>query len=152
MTECTHPRSKGAKRCRACQFAHMTGDRDIAARRLAAIKAHHAKPEVKLANRERLRLMMADKMQDPAEVERRREHGRRQYRDFLSRPDVMAKTLSPEVRKRASEKRTATMLRDIPASMRGEYLELVRSKNVNAAEAKAIILDQWKKQIAARAA
>ena len=149
MTDCTHPRSRGAKRCRSCQLAWLNSDPAIRLRQAEAVRAHHAKPEVKLANRERLRTMMAEKMQDPAEQERRREHGRRQYRDFLSRPDVVAKTTSPEVRKRAGAKRSATVLRDIPPHLRDEYRALTRSGNVNAAEAKQIILDQFKRQMGA---
>jgi hypothetical protein len=61
----------------------------------------------------------------------------------------VAKCQAPEVRKRAGAKASATKLRDIPPAMRDEYKRLIRSKLIPAAEAKQIILDQFKRQMGA---
>jgi len=99
-----------------------------------------------------MRKALAASMADPEQLERRREHGRWLRANVLTRPDVVAKTVSPEVNAKRAASLSATRMRDIPAAMRDEYRRLVVTKKVPAAEAKAIILDQWKKQIAARAA
>lgn len=149
MIDCQHPRSRKAKRCRACQLAALNSDPAVKERRLARIREHYADPAVRFAARERVRALTARCMADPRIVESKREHGRRQWREHLSRPDVIAKNLSPEIRKRAGAKRTATVLRDIPSSLRAEYLQLVRSRKATAAEAKAIILDKFKRRFGA---
>lgn len=152
MTECTHPRSKGAKRCKPCSAKHMATDPEIQRRRREGIQRYHQKPGVKLEYRERMRKALAASMADPEQLERRREHGRWLRANVLTRPDVVAKTVSPEVNAKRAASLSATRMRDIPAAMRDEYRRLVVTKKVPAAEVKAIILDQWKKQIAARAA
>lgn len=150
MTDCPHPKSAKAKRCRACSIAHMNSDPAIAAKRAAGRKAYFDQPGVRMEYRERMRAITAATMADPVKMERKREHGRRVYRDVLSRPDIVAKQQAPEVRKRAGLKRTATVLRDIPPHLRDEYKALIRSKLIPAAQAREIILGQWKADIARR--
>lgn len=150
MSDCPHPKSRKAKRCRACQFEWLRSDPDVAEKRRAGLQAYFDKPGIKMAYRERIKAVTAATLADPAKMERKREHGRRQARDVLSRPEVVAKTCSPEVRKRAGAKRTATTLRDIPPHLRDEYRSLIRSKLLKAAEAKEIILGQYRADIARR--
>lgn len=150
MSDCPHPKSRKAKRCRACQLATLLTDPAIAERRRAGQQAYFDRPGVRMAYRERIKAVTAATLLDPAKMERKREHGRRQARDILSRPDVVAKTCSPEVRKRAGAKRTATTLRDIPPHLRDEYRSLIRSKLLKAAEAKEMILNQYRAEIARR--
>ncbi|WP_313230202.1 hypothetical protein [Sphingobium yanoikuyae] len=152
MTECTHPRSKGAKRCKPCSAKHMATDPEIQRRRREGIRRHNAKPGVLLAQREMLRKTMERVRATPEHQAMLRAHGERLYREVLTRPDVVAKIKAPETKAKRNATLSSTRLRDIPASMRAEYRLLRRGKNLTAAEAKAIILDQWKKQIAARAA
>ena len=147
--DCPHPKSRGAKRCRACCLAYLNSSPEVAARRREAMDRHWSNPANIMAAREKIRAVTAATMADPAKVERKREHGRRQFRDHLSRPEVVAKCQAPEVRKRAGEKASATKLRDIPPHLRGEYRTLVRGGNVNAAEAKALILQQFKRSFGA---
>ncbi len=72
-------------------------------------------------------------------MERKREHGRRQYRDCLSRPDVLAKNRAPEVRKAAGRKTSETRMAWCPPELRAEYRTLIHSKLIPAAEARRII-------------
>ena len=148
MTDCTHPRSRQANRCRACQLAYLNSP-ELADRRREGMARHWSNPANVMAAREKIRAVTAATMADPVKLERKREHGRRQFRDHLSRPDVVAKNQAPEVRKRAGAKASATKLRDIPPAMRDEYKRLIRSKLIPAAEAKQIILDQFKRQMGA---
>lgn len=145
---CPHPHGKKAKRCRACQLAYINSDPSVKARQRAGVLKHNADPMVREAKRKLLANHIAN-MSDE-ERERRRAHGKRIFRDVLNTPEVIAKLLSPETRKRAGEKRTATVLRDIPPYLRGDYKALVRSNNVNAAEARQIILAQYRRDIGVR--
>ncbi|APL94118.1 hypothetical protein [Sphingobium indicum] len=152
MTDCTHPRSRGAKRCKSCSAKHMATDPEIQRRRREGIRRHCAKPGTILAKRETLRRTMEKVRATPEHQEMLREHGKRLARDVLTRPDVVAKTLSPETNAKRAASLSATRLRDIPHAMRDEYRVLTESKRIPAAEAKQIILDQFKRQIGARAA
>lgn len=144
---CPHPKSRKATRCRACQIAHLNSDPQVIANRNAAIVQRFSDPVVRDQARTRVRALTAAKLADPEQYERLREHGRRIYRDVLSRPDVIAKCQAPEVRARAGRKRTATVLGDIPPRLRAEYRRLKATKLIPAAEAKAIILAQYQKEL-----
>lgn len=144
---CEHPRSAKAKRCRACQLTHLNSNPEFRARQKAAVRAHYAKPENLMAAREKMRRINAEILQRPERRQQLREHGRRQAREVLNTPEGRARSEAPEVRARAGAKRSATVLRDIPPSMRDEYRSLTKS-GIRAAEAKRIILDQFKTDIA----
>lgn len=66
------------------------------------------------------------------------EHGRWLYRTHASRPDVVARSQSPEARTRAAAKCSDTVLSWCPPERRAEYKRLVRRK-VPAEEARRII-------------
>lgn len=125
--------------CRSCVAKRNNANPAVVAARLAGIRRHHADPAVKAASAARLAGYYAN-MSDE-ERDRRREHGRRMYREVLSQPEVRAKNRAPEVRKRAGEKRTATVLADIPPHLRDEYKRLVRTNNATAAEARRMVLE-----------
>lgn len=112
MTDCPHPKSPRAKRCRSCNC-----------------KALWADPAYRAAQQERGRII---------------------HREILSRPDVVAKRQAPALRKLVGSKRTATTLAAIPAHLRPEYRWLKRSHRMAAAQAREIILGQWKADIARR--
>lgn len=125
--------------CRSCVAKKNNADPAIIAARKAGILRHHADPAVRAASAARLAAHLANMSDD--ERERRREHGRRMARDVLAKPEVRAVNRSPEVRKRAGAKRTATVLADIPAHLRDQYKALVRSDAARAAEARRIVLE-----------
>ncbi len=136
--DCGGPVSRQSKgRCKPCQIAYMQSDPEIAERRRAAIKRHCAQPEVKSARALRLRNYLQNMPE--SDREKRREHGRRQYRDCLSRPDVVAKTLAPEVRRRAGRARTDTVLAWCPPELRETYRELIRRNGLSASDARAAL-------------
>lgn len=138
MSDCLHPKSRNAKRCRACQLAYINSSPEIKAKAKAAIRAHYADPVNMEKARAKLARVMAQIMADPEEVERRREHGRRIYRDVLSKPEVIAKHQAPEVRAKAGKKRTATVLSWCPTDKLKRYRQLSAS-GIGAAKAKEIV-------------
>lgn len=124
--------------CRPCVARRLNSDSEITARRLAGIRASAADPEVRAAKRERMKRVVANLT--PEQIERRRQHGKRQVRDVLSRPEVKALSRSPEVRAKAGRARSATVLAWCPEEWRDTYRELKR-KGRTAAVAKALVLD-----------
>jgi len=124
-------------KCVSCFNAWLNADPEVLARRRAAQIEFFARPEVKAKLRDRLVGIVAN--MGEAERERRREHGRRQHRDHLSRPDVVARTLSPETRARAGKSRSETVLAWCPPELRASYYQLVRSQKLSAAEARALL-------------
>ena len=144
--ECTHTRSKGAQRCRECAAKFLATDPDIQRRRREGLARYHAQPGVKLENRERQRRMMEKVKADPAQMEKRRERGRWLRANVLTRPDVVEKTLSAETRQKRCATLSSVLMRDIPMSMRAEYRTLVHSKRMPAAEAKAIVLNEYQRK------
>jgi hypothetical protein len=147
--DCPHPKSKGAKRCKSCSAKFMATDPKIQRKRREGIQRYHQQPGVKLEYRERMRKALAASMADPAQLERRREHGRWLRANVLTRPDVVEKTLAPETRAKRAKSLSSTRMRDIPAAYRDEYRRLVDGKKASAAEAKAMILEQFKRDMRA---
>lgn len=133
----TLSRQNKSGKCRKCHNAWVNSDPDVLARRRAAQIEFFARPEVKAKLRARLVGIVAN-MGD-AERERRREHGRRQHRDHLSRPEVVARTLSPETRARAGQSRSNTVLAWCPPELRPAYHQMIQSQKLSAAEARAVI-------------
>lgn len=124
--------------CRPCTAKRINSDPAIALKRVAAIRERTADPAVRAQMGERMRQVV--KNMTPEQRERRREHGRNQVRKFLSRPDVKARTQSPEVRARAGKSRSETEMAWCPPHLRETYRELTR-KGRRAPEAKALIAD-----------
>lgn len=139
MPTCDHPKSRNAKMCRACQLEWLKNDPEIAARRKAGIKRYMSDPANLEAVKQRFAEVVARDNADPERQKWRKEHGKRQYRDYLSRPDVLAKTLSPEVRAKAGRSRTETVLAWCPPEYRQTYHDLVHKKLMKAAEAREAI-------------
>lgn len=136
-------------RCRSCAAKHMATDPEIKQRRREGLRRYLAQPGTLLAKRETLRRTMEKVRATPEHQDWLREHGKRLYRDVLTRPDVVEKTLSPETNAKRSESIRSFRLRDIPHGLRTEYRHLVKVKRIPAAEAKQIILDQFKRQMGA---
>jgi len=129
-------RANKSGKCRSCLAKHLNADPVMIAKRRAAQVEFFAKPETKAALRERLAVTMANLSDD--ERERRRVAGQALARNVLSRPDVVARTLSRDARERAGRARTDTTLAWCPPHLRGEYRGLVR-QGFRAAEARAMI-------------
>lgn len=125
--------------CRRCSILRVGNDPALEAKRLAGIESLFSDPAYVAAQRERLQAGIAKALRDPAFIERKREQGRRQYRDYLSRPDILARNRSPEVRKAAGRKSSETRMGWCPPELRAEYRRLIRSKLLAAAEARRII-------------
>lgn len=147
--DCPHPKSKGAKRCKSCSAKFMATDPEIQRKRREGIQRYNAQPGALLAKRETLRKTMARVRATPEHQEMLREHGNWLAREVLSRPDVVAKTNSPETNAKRSASISSRRLRDIPAAYRDEYRLLTGAKRLSAAEAKAIILEQFQRDCAA---
>lgn len=127
---CTTAISKTSKgRCKPCALNRLRNDPAIKARRAAGIAAHHARPEVKEANRAR----MADFMVNMSEAgrERRREHGRQMVATKLHTPESQAKALAarsvPEVKARRSLSMARTLMPWLPSHLVQAYRDLTRS-------------------------
>ena len=146
MTDCTHPRSRGAKRCRACSVAYLNSSPEAAARRREGLARHWSDPANVEEARQRMIAVTAATMADPIQAERRREHGRRQHREYLSRPDVVERCLSAEARKKAGEARTRTVLAWCPPEKLARYRRLAAS-GIGAARAREVV----EREIAAEA-
>lgn len=125
--------------CRPCNARRINADPAIEAKRAAGRAAYFDRPGVREGYARRI-AEYRENMPDEHR-ERCREHGRRQYRDVLSRPDVVAKSLSPEVRAAAGRKRTDTVLAWCPPHLRDAYRGLIRS-GIRAAEARAMIEEE----------
>jgi hypothetical protein len=132
------PRNKSGL-CRSCIAKRNNASPELQQRRKDAITAFHADPTVKAGYRERMRVRNRD-LSD-AEREKRREHGRRQYRDVLSRPDIQSRTQSAEARAKRGAAVSAAAYRDIPEGQRDEVRRLVRGGMATAAEARAIVAE-----------
>ncbi|RSV11646.1 hypothetical protein CA235_18420 [Sphingomonas sp. ABOLF] len=121
--------------CRSCcaraKF-HAPGVRE---RRLESIRRNFADPAYRAAHAERLRIASST----PKAIAARRQRGREQYRDVLSRPDVLARTQSPDARQKRGASITEARLGWCPADRREEYRVLIMTKKIPAAEARRII-------------
>lgn len=136
--------------CRSCIAKRHNADPEMQARRKAAIQERFKDPAVRAAYARRIGEHVAN-MSDE-ERAARREHGRWMYRNYLSQPDVVAKTSSKDARRRAGISRSDTVLAWCPPAYREQYRALKASGAVKAAEAKVMILDQIKADERARLA
>lgn len=78
----------------------------------------------------------------PEEMARRRARGAELARMMHQDPEIAARRLSPEVRKRAGAKRTETTIGWCPPEWRDAYRKLVNTDRLPAADAKAMILEE----------
>lgn len=68
MTDCTHPRSRGAKRCRSCSTAFLNSDPAAKAKRKEGLARYWSNPANVLAAREKIRAVTADRLTDPIDT------------------------------------------------------------------------------------
>lgn len=143
MPNCaTCPRVLGPRNvsglCRSCLARRHNACPVIQARRLAAINKRFADPVNRRAQAVRMVAAFRAWAATPEGKAFLSSNGKRLAREVLARPDVRAKSASPEVRERAGRKRTATMLAHIPMGWRDEYRRLC-SAGYRAAEAATMI-------------
>jgi hypothetical protein len=127
--------AKPTTHCRRCSIMKIAADPVLEERRLAAIRANFDDPAYRAAHIARVR----EVNQRPEVRASRVEHGKFIYATVLSRPDVLAKNRSPEVRAKAGRATSETMLSWCPPERRDEYKWLVRWKHIPAVEARRII-------------
>jgi hypothetical protein len=139
--DCPSPisRRNASGRCRPCCARYNNANPEIVARRNAAIRERFADPAVRHAVAEGIRAR--NRNLPAAEMERRREHGRYLAANVLNRPEVRAANAAPDVRKRAGQARTATVLPWCPKDKLDAYRRLQRI-GIRAAEAKRMILEE----------
>lgn len=123
---CPHPKSKGALRCRSCNCKAQWADPEFRARKNAISGA-----------------VLRRLKQDP-EFLAKEDAGRRRSVVVMN---ATRRTLTAEQRAIAGRKQSARKLSWCPPALRDEYRRLVRRKRIPAAEAKRIILDQFKRQL-----
>jgi len=131
--------AKPTTHCRSCLARRINADPELRRRRAEGIARHQARPGVKAAYRERMAEVSAAMWADPAYVERRRAHGKRQAATVLARPDVIDAGRAPDVRARATATREETLLGWCPPEWRDHYRYLNRTKRIPAAEARKMI-------------
>lgn len=134
------PRSKSGL-CRSCCARKialaMRGDPEIQRRRNDAVKRHLAIPENRQRRVKQLRERHANMSE--AEREKRKAWGEHLHREYLSRPDVVAKRTSPETLARIGRANTDRKLAWCPPERRDEYRHLLMNRHFPAAEARRII-------------
>jgi hypothetical protein len=131
--------AKPTTHCRRCSIMRVATDPTLEVKRVQRLRERHDEPAFRAEHAARLRDTVARLGKDPAFVERRRRNGARLYRDFLSKPEIVAHNRSPEVRKAAGRKTSEKRLAWCPAEHRDEYRTLIRAKGIPAAEARRII-------------
>lgn len=114
----------------------MHADPAYQARRLAGLSRYYDQPGVRERHGRRFDVHRAN--MSNAERQRRSEHGKRLVRDYLSRPDVIAKARSPEAQLKKGASCTAKKLGWCPPHLRDAYRALLR-KHFTAAEARQLI-------------
>lgn len=137
--DCSGPISRKSKtgRCKPCSARHINASPELTAKRKAGIERYHAQPGV----RERCAANFAayNRNMPPEHRERRRQHGLRVAREVLARPDVLARSNSPEAKRKAGAARTERLLGWCPPELRDQYRQLCASQRLSAAEARRII-------------
>ncbi len=134
--DCGKPVSRQSKkgRCKSCSAVHLNSTPEFAARRAAGQARYYATPGVK--ERHTARLEAHRRNQTAEERARRREFGLQQAREVLARPDVRARSNSPEALRKRGASRTNNLLGWCPPELRDEYRQLCASKRFNAAGAR----------------
>ncbi|KTF68662.1 hypothetical protein ACNFJ7_02100 [Sphingomonas sp. HT-1] len=137
--DCSAPISRQSKtgRCKSCSARHLNASPELTAKRLAAIERYYAQPGVR--ERHAARFAEYNRNIPDEHREMRRQHGLRQAREVLARPDVLARSNSPEAKRKAGAARTERTLGWCPAELRDQYRQLCASQRLSAAEARRII-------------
>lgn len=130
--------------CRPHANARMHADPAYRARRAAGLAAHFAKPGIREAWGKHLQAGLRAYRETMTDEQRQRasDHGRRLIRDYLSQPEIIARALSPEARRKAVAAYVETVMGWCPIPLRLEYSDLVYRKGYSAAEAREIIEQQ----------
>lgn len=137
-TDCPAPISRSSRgRCRPCSAAALNADVGLKDRRAAGLRAYYDEGGGREAAAKRIRAYNLNL--DEAARERRREHGRRQYREYLNAPATRALSGGAEARQQAVATRLATLYAWCPLELRDEYRRLIRTKRMSAAEARRVI-------------
>lgn len=136
---CGNPVSRQSRKgyCRPCSAKRLQTDPQIVATRAAAIAEYVTRPDVIERNRRKIATYMAN--MPAADREKRRQHGHRLVKRYLSTPENVALVTSPEIRAKATARLKETRLGWCPPEKRAEYEHLVRIGRVPAAEARRII-------------
>lgn len=136
-SSCYKPLGRGNKSgmCRSCVCQRLNTDPEMHARKVAGTRKKYEDPAWVAAKRAKL----IEIGRRPDVIEKRRIRGREHAKAVLTRPDVWNRTQTPEARARAGRKRSETVMGWCPPELRDEYRDLVRSKRIPAAEARAII-------------
>lgn len=133
---CGKELSLGAVRCRPCNMTAVLHRPEVKAKSAQALSLRHrSDPAFHERHRERVKLAIAERMQDPAFVAAKSEAGRRVGALNLE------KTRGPESRAKAGRAISAARLAHIPADQRDLYRDLIRKK-VPAAEAIILVAEQ----------
>ena len=142
-SDCGSPITRQSKtgRCRPCATARLHADPEYRARLAAGQQAYFGQPGVREERTRRL-LEGAERYRADATPEQRArlsEHGRYLVREYLSRPDVYARSQAPEARARAIGAYVERRMGWCPLDLRPRYAALIRSKRIPAAEARRLI-------------
>lgn len=133
------PRNKSGQ-CRTCSSravcARLNADPAVKAKARATMSRWT--PEQRAAKVRHLQ----EREIPPEEMARRRARGAELARMMHQDPEIAARRLSPEVRKRAGAKRTETTIGWCPPAYRDRYRALLQKHATTAADAKALILDE----------
>lgn len=126
--------------CRSCRCRQMVASSDFKAKQKAGVAAYFADPAVRAV---KAALMAERNRNRPAhEIERARDHGRRQVNAYLHTPEGRAKAASPEASRKKGQSVSNTRYADIPPHLRDEVRRLNRQQKIPAAEARRIVLEQ----------
>ncbi len=140
-SDCPSPISRFSKgRCKPCSARRLNADPAISAKRKVAQEEFFGRPEVKKDLAERIQRTAAKLT--PDQIEARRARGRHVAATVLHRPDVAARSNSPEAKARAGRARTNTVLAWCPPEYRARYRALKDSQLIRAPEARRMIEEE----------
>jgi hypothetical protein len=141
-SDCASPITRMAKtgRCRPCASRRMHADPAYQAKRMGGLQRFFDQPG---AREERSRILHAGLKNwranmTPEQKRRATEHGKWLIQRYLSRPEIHARSQTPEARARAVAAYVEKRLGWCPVDRRDEYRALIRN-HVPAAEARRII-------------
>ncbi|WP_374651196.1 hypothetical protein [Rhizorhabdus sp.] len=128
------------KHCRSCAAKAVAARPEERAKRSAVTKARFQSAHFRAKHRRALERTYEEKRQDPEWLAKRQADGAR-LQEILSRPEIRAKTYSPEVNAKRGAACQERWLGWCPPEYRAQYRRLVGSFKFKAAEAKQMILE-----------
>lgn len=134
--------------CRTCFTAKLNSDPELIARRKAAADRRWADPIQRAKMAAIARQMGINARKDPQFRKWLSDNGRRLCHEVLSRPDIAAKANCSETKLRARDKRRATQIAWCPEEYREQFFYLLRTKRIPYAEARRMVEEQRKTDIA----